>query len=113
MCAYGCLCVCVCVHESMSILAEAAVCVQVLVVVLLQKDSMLGFVIRIQGSPLAPVISQTCPKAPKQGEREEGGQMGTQRRPCLTQVMQPEKWENEGDSKGLGLILVTSKKSGF
>lgn len=34
---------------------------------------MLGFIIRVQGSPLAPVISQICPKAPKQGEREEGG----------------------------------------
>lgn len=38
-----------------------------------QKQSMLGFIIRVQGSPLAPVISQICPKAHKQGGREEGG----------------------------------------
>lgn len=37
-----------------------------------EKRSMLGFIIRIQGSPLALVISQTCPRAPKQGKWEGG-----------------------------------------
>lgn len=39
-----------------------------------QERSTLGFIIRVQGSPLAPVISQICPKAANQCEGgEEGG----------------------------------------
>lgn len=34
---------------------------------------MLAFIIRVQGSPQASVISQICPKAARQAEREEGG----------------------------------------
>lgn len=38
---------------------------------MLVKRGMLGFIIRIQGSPLLPVIYLTCPKGTKQGEREK------------------------------------------
>lgn len=38
-----------------------------------QEWSMLAFIIRVQGSPLASVISQICPKAARQAEKEEGG----------------------------------------
>lgn len=61
-----------------------------------QERSTLGFIIRVQGSPLAPVISQICPKAAKQGERggrreEMKGQMGTRRcqGPAWTPEMEP------------------------
>lgn len=38
-----------------------------------QKQSTLGIITRVQGSHLAPVIAQICPKTPKQGKKEEGG----------------------------------------
>lgn len=38
-----------------------------------QERRMLAFIIRVQGSPLASAISQICPKAARQAEREEGG----------------------------------------
>lgn len=34
---------------------------------------MLAFIIRVQGSPLASVLGQICPKAARQAEREGGG----------------------------------------
>lgn len=40
---------------------------------MLVKRGMLDFIIRIQGSPLLPVICLTCPKGTKQGEREREG----------------------------------------
>lgn len=80
-----CIRMCVC-----ALLADSAV--RVVCGGLRQKQSMLGFIIRVRGSPLAPVISQICPKAPKQCEREEGGNERTD-----GDTEMPRSWLNTSD----------------
>lgn len=67
-----------------------------------QERGMLGFIIRVQASPLASVISHICPKAPRQAGREEGGNERTDGntempRSQLTWATQHPEWETKGD----------------
>lgn len=62
---------------------------------------------RVQGSPLASVISQICPKAPTQAEREEGGNESTDGKTevpgsQLTWAAEPSGWETTGAHSGWG-----------
>lgn len=83
----GNYCACKCIYVQIYV-AKAA---DWLIVGLLQKQSLLAFNIWLQGSPLATLISQACPQAPKHGEREDGEMKRTN---GDTEMM-------ESDSKGL------------